>query len=50
MKNLTYRDHQIFLLVILFALTRVEAEERVTKDWIHVSSGLVCRDRGVARH
>ena len=27
MKNLTYRDHQIFLLVILFVLTRVEAEE-----------------------
>ena len=22
----------------------------VTKDWIHMSSGLVCRDRGVARH
>ena len=27
MKNLTYRDHQIFLLVILLVLARVEAEE-----------------------
>ena len=44
MRNLTCGDQQISLLVYGRGL---KLRKLVTKDWIHVSPGLVSGDRGV---